>query len=460
MVMTAGIATFVLAAWLTGGTQTQGALAFSALPLKADSPSDNPSTPEKVALGRLLFWDPVLSAANDVACATCHHPRFGYADGRDLPIGTGASGMGTERRFEGEGPVPFVRRNSPSVLNAAFNGLAVTGHYEPATAPMFWDTRVRSLETQALEPLKALDEMRGDVQGGDAAVAAAVRRVAAIAEYRDLFAGAFGARAPVTATNMSRAIASFERSLVAADSPFDRYMRGDHSAMNATEVRGMQAFQDSGCANCHSGPMFSDFKTHVLGVRDNTKLATSDTGKDGTYAFRTPSLRNLASTGPYMHSGVARSLNDVVNFYTFRRGGPGGAGGPGPGRGGPGGPGRGGPGPGGIDNRTALPPGAAASGVVFDLAPVAQAGGAGQGGPGAGPRGQGGPPNGRGGRGGRGNLINPNVAANQLDPLLRRVTVRNRRTDIIEFLQALNSDFDRTIPDRVPSGLHPGGAID
>jgi len=370
------------------GTRAQSAL--SALPLRAADPLDNPSTPEKVALGRLLFWDPVLSGAGDIACATCHHPRFGYADGTDLPIGTGGRGMSRARQFTGEGPAAFVKRNSPTVLNTAFNGLVDPGRYDPASAPMFWDSRVRSLEAQALEPLKAADEMRGDAHGGDTAVAAAVARVAAIVEYRDLFRRAFGSNT-VTAPALARAIASFERSLVSTDSPFDRYMRGDRQAMRPAQVQGMQAFQDAGCATCHSGSMFSDYKLHVLGVRDNTKLAASDAGAGDTYAFRTPTLRNLGDTGPYMHSGVARTLDDVLNFYNIRRG-----------RGGQGG---------------------------------------------------------RGGRGGRG-LVNPNVTPAQLDPLLRRVNVRNLRGEIIQFLQALNSDFDRTIPERVPSGLRPGGAID
>jgi cytochrome c peroxidase len=415
VVLTSIIAALGAIAIASTGTRAQSAQSaqntLSALPLRAADPPDNPSTPEKVALGRLLFWDPVLSGAGDIACATCHHPRFGYSDGADLPIGTGGHGMGRARQFVGDGPATLVKRNSPTVLNAAFNGLAEAASYDPASAPMFWDSRVRSLEAQALEPLKAVDEMRGDMHGGDAAVAAAVARVAAIPEYRELFGRAFGTDT-VTALSLARAIATFERSLVSADSPFDRYMRGDRNALRPAQVQGMQAFQDAGCAACHSGPMFSDYKLHVLGVRDNTKLTASDAGAGDTYAFRTPTLRNLGDTGPYMHSGVARTLDDVLNFYNTRRG-----------RGGPGGRGgRGGPG-----------------------------GQVGPGGPGV----QGGP----GGRGGRG-LTNPNVTPAQLDPLLRRVNVRNLRGEIVEFLQALNSDFDRTVPGHVPSGLKPGGATD
>src|SRR5262245_60622488 len=125
------VCTVVLSITAAVRTHTQSQL--SALPASADSPSDNPTTDEKVALGRLLFWDPVLSGTKDVACATCHHPNFGYTDGRDLPIGVTGVGLGRERRFAEEGAVPFVKRNSPSVVNAAFNGMDKLGHYHPSS---------------------------------------------------------------------------------------------------------------------------------------------------------------------------------------------------------------------------------------------------------------------------------------------------------------------------------------
>src|SRR5207248_965179 len=148
---------------------------FAPLPLQAGSPVDNPSTPEKIALGRLLFWDPILSAGQDIACATCHHPSFGYADGRALPIGTGGKGIGPNRPFPGRSPV--VKRNSPTLLNVAFNGIDVNGHVDPAQAPMFWDSRARGLEAQALAPIESLDEMRGNLTPVDGGVAAAVARI-------------------------------------------------------------------------------------------------------------------------------------------------------------------------------------------------------------------------------------------------------------------------------------------
>lgn len=435
-ILSATALALVLAATATTRTDT----VFSALPAQPAAPADNPTTPEKVALGRLLFWDPILSATSDVACATCHHPSFGYADGLDISVGVNGVGIGAARHFVPGQPARLVKRNSPTVLNAAFNGLTSTGVEGPSTAPMFWDSRVASLEAQALEPIKSLEEMRGDIGESQAAIDQAAARVAAIPEYRQLFAKAFGPSATVNGTTIAQAIAAFERTLVTANSPFDRYMRGDSSAMTDEQVRGMARFQTMGCANCHSGPMFSDFTAHVLGVPENSKLAAADSGVNSRFAFRTPTLRNLALTAPYMHNGTLASLDDVINFYNQVGGGRGGRG-----RGGPGGPGGGPGGPG-------FAPG-------------------GQGGPGGAPSAVGGPavtpaapPNpgrggGGGGRGGgRFGTRNPNVPRQDLDPLLRQVNVRGGRQEVLAFLDALNDrDFDRSVPSTVPSGLEPGG---
>ena len=302
----------------------QGQTLGSALPVSVSTPPGNPSTPARVALGRLLFWDPILSGDRDVACGTCHHPRFGYAEDRDLSIGASGIGLGDRRRFAAGSVIPFVKRNSQTILNVAFNGIDETGAYVPATAPMFWDVRALSLEQQALEPIKALEEMRGNAYPEQTAVDTVVARLAANAEYRKLFATAFGGEGTVTADNLGKTLAAFQRSLTAVQSRFDRYMRGDSDAMNASEIRGMRRFERIGCANCHSGPMFSDFKLHVLGVPDNPKLAASDGGQENSYAFRTASLRNLTLTAPYMHSGVFETLEDVLEFYDdvgSRRGG-------------------------------------------------------------------------------------------------------------------------------------------
>ena len=188
--------------------------------------------------------------------------------------------------------------------------------------------------------------------------------------------------------------------------------------MTPEQLQGMAQFERAGCANCHNGPMLSDYRLHVLGAPDNVRLTAPDTGADDLYAFRTPTLRNLAYTAPYTHSGVFPTLDAVLNFYNIVSGGRGG----GP-RGRPGGPDFGGP------------PGP------------------------RGPQGFGGPPR-PGGPQGRGPQINPDVRRDQLDPLLRQVDVRGGRAEILQFLSALNDDsFDRTVPDRVPSGLPAGGSI-
>jgi cytochrome c peroxidase len=286
---------------------------FAALPRDVPFPPDNAPTSAKVALGRLLFWDPILSGSRDIACATCHHPNFGYADGRDLPIGTGGRGMGPARTFPNRA-TPIVKRNSQTILDVAFNGIDGWGHVDPAQAPMFWDSRARGLEAQALVPIESLEEMRGSNAEGQG-VAGAVERVRAVKGYRQAFARAFGGGDAVDATHLARAIAAYERSLVVLDTPFDRYMRGDRTALGEVALRGMAAFENHGCTLCHNGPMFSDYKLHVLGVSDNSKLGDYDPGADHRFAFRTPSLRNLAFTAPYMHSGLIANIGSAVGFY-------------------------------------------------------------------------------------------------------------------------------------------------
>ena len=166
----------------------------------------------------------MLSGPKDVACATCHHPELGYAEDRDVSIGVGGIGLGEDRRVGRDSTIPLVKRNSQTILNVAFSGSDETGQYDPVWAPMFWDIRVRSLEAQALEPLKALEEMRGLTYPEDEAVSVVVGRLTAIPEYSRLFADAFAGQAP-TAETLGKALAAFQRSLTASNAPFDRYMR-------------------------------------------------------------------------------------------------------------------------------------------------------------------------------------------------------------------------------------------
>jgi len=294
---------------------------LSALPLDFEAPAHNAQEPAKIDLGRFLFWDPILSGNREVACATCHHPDFGYAEDLDISIGVDGAGLGHRRQFVTADPIPFVKRNSQTILNTAFNGIDPSSHYDPASAPMFWDLRAESLEAQALIPIITFEEMRGRAYSEDDALDEVVARLRTIPEYRAMFADAFAGKEPVTADNLGRALAAFQRTLIANNSPYDRYMRGDTAALTETQVRGMQAFQQIGCISCHNGPMFSDYKPHVLGVRGNRKLPVPDDGIEHTHGFRTPSLRNLAYTAPYMHNGRFDDLDDVLEFYDRRAGG-------------------------------------------------------------------------------------------------------------------------------------------
>lgn len=269
----------------------------------------------KVYIGKLLFWDPVLSGNKKVACATCHNPANGYTDNLDLSIGVDGEGAGSGRHFIAGNEGRFAKRNSPTLLNVIFNGIDSVGKYDPKTAPMFWDNRAKSLELQAIVPLTNHAEMRGDAYDEKAALDSVVRRIKAIKEYVLLFEKAFGKKEAVSTENIINTLTLFEGTLLANNSPFDRYMRGDETAMSDSQLKGMKIFVTSGCASCHNGPMFSDYKLHVLGVPDNVKLDSTDRGANATYAFRTPSLRNLNYTWPYFHNGTFDRLADAVSFY-------------------------------------------------------------------------------------------------------------------------------------------------
>lgn len=288
---------------------------IAALPLTYTSPADNPATADKIELGRLLFYDPILSGNKDVSCASCHHPEFGYAESLELSIGVNGKGLGRNRVFNQPNDIPFTKRNSQGLLNIGFNGIDVNGNYQPEEAPMFWDLRAKSLEEQALHPIRQLEEMRGRSIEEDDIEDVIVKRLRAIPEYRRLFTKSFNEKEAVTATNLQKSLAAFQRSLVANNSRFDEFMRGNGDALTRSEKEGMQIFIQSGCARCHSGPMLSDFKPHVLGIADNEKLGIVDSGINNSFAFRTPSLRNLRFTAPYMHSGKLRTLEEVLTFY-------------------------------------------------------------------------------------------------------------------------------------------------
>jgi cytochrome c peroxidase len=255
------------------------------LPDAAPAPDDNPTTPEKSALGRLLFFDPRLSGDNTMSCATCHLPDKAWGDA--LPKAKGAGGK-------------ELARNTPSLMNVGF--------YQT----LFWDGRSASLEQQALVPIESPDEMN---QNADALV----DELAAVPQYRKQFESVFGR--PVNKDDVARALAAFQRTLVSRNSPFDRYLAGDKEALSPQAQKGLELFRgEAGCIRCHDGPLLSDGKFYRIGI--GITIGSGDKGRgaitgerDDLYSFRTPSLRDVAHTAPYMHDGSLATLYDVVEFY-------------------------------------------------------------------------------------------------------------------------------------------------
>lgn len=277
---------------------TQGPDTVDTLPAVPVAPASNPITEEKRTLGRLLFWDPVLSAERDVSCASCHDPAFGYADGRPLAVGTGGA---------------VVARNAPTVLHTGWNGLrgsAVAG-FDADISPMFWDNRTLGLEAQASGPLRAASEMRGPHLADTDVERELVGRLSALPGYVAAFEAAFGP-GPITEARITMALATFQRTLSPGTSAFDRFMQGEDTALSIAQKRGFIGFFEAGCGNCHGGPMFSDFGLHRLGA--GAHGGRLDQG-DGQRRFRTPTLRNVARTAPYMHDGSLATLDEVYDFY-------------------------------------------------------------------------------------------------------------------------------------------------
>ena len=264
---------------------------------------DNPVTDARVELGRLLFFDPLLSAENKTSCAHCHHPDLGFADGRRLSMGFGGEGVGPERTGGVELP-----RNTPTVWNAAYS------------AAQFWDGRATDLEDQATNPIQHPDEMGQDPEELE-------RELRAVPEYVERFDAAFGGSggSAVTFQNVSYAIAAFERTVVTHDSPFDRYARGDATALTDSERRGLNLFRSlkTRCFECHGFPTFNnpDFKVIGVPVDEGAEGAEPDPGRGAIagagyeHAFKVPTLRNVALTAPYMHNGVFGTLEEVLDFY-------------------------------------------------------------------------------------------------------------------------------------------------
>ena len=262
-------------------------------------PAGNPATAETIELGRRLYYDPLLSVDNTVACASCHHPDFGFTDGKQFSEGVGGQKGG---------------RNAPTVFNAAYY------------TTQFWDGRAPSLEKQAEGPVENPIEMANTLEGVE-------KKLTADASYRAAFEEAFGP-GPITYEKVEKAIASFERTVVSGNSAFDQfYYGGDTKALSKAAQRGLEVFRDpkkGNCAECHAigekHALFTDNKFHNIGVGVTLGPGGEPTLTDqGRYdvtkndadrgAFKTSSLRNIAQTAPYMHDGSLKTLKDVVDFY-------------------------------------------------------------------------------------------------------------------------------------------------
>ncbi len=251
-----------------------------------EHPKDNPFSLEKADLGKALFFDGRLSGTRQMACASCHDPDLAWADGRTVSFGHDRKAL---------------KRNAPAVLNAAFLG------------PYFWDGRAGSLESQALAVLANPDEMRAEKE----TLAARLEKVEG---YPELFQAAFGDPV-ITAERAAEAIACYERTLVSGRSRFDAFLAGKKDALSDAEVRGLHLFRtEARCLNCHNGPAFSDGKFHDVGLsyygREFEDLGRFRVTKDrkDVGAFRTPPLRNIGRTGPYMHNGLF-ALDGVLRMY-------------------------------------------------------------------------------------------------------------------------------------------------
>ena len=310
---TIGLAIGVVAIALAGPVKADINAPLAALG-PAPIPADNPQTPEKIELGKMLFFDTRLSGDASVACSTCHEPKQGWGFSGDISRGY---------------PGTIHWRNSQTVVNSAYYG------------KLFWAGSAKSLEAQA--PSAAKGGVAGNLET-DIAEA----RLAFIPEYRKRFRDVFGDEYPKL-SNVWKAMASFERTLVQRDTPFDKYMNGDKSALSEEAVRGKSLFEGkANCIECHNGALFSDQKFYNLGVPraeiwNESGLAqitfrfenyakgvtqkmyreikddagfyfrtkqVSDKGK-----FRTPSLRYTVYTAPYMHNGTFYDLQEVVEFY-------------------------------------------------------------------------------------------------------------------------------------------------
>jgi cytochrome c peroxidase len=255
----------------------------------APAPENNKPNAARVDLGRHLFFDPRLSGEGNMSCGTCHNPALGWSDG--LPTAKGVKSA-------------VLGRASPTIINSAFGGI------------MMWDGRKKDLEEQAMGPMEANVEMNMDT-------ARLFKWLNESPGYRKLFEAAYPGEG-INAATLSKGMATFERTVVMNDTPFDKWLAGDAKAMTAQQVHGFDIFLDASkgnCAACHSAPNFTDDGFHNVGLA-SWGNSNPDMGRFAQKplarlkgAFKTPQLRGIALTAPYFHDGSAKMLKDVVNHY-------------------------------------------------------------------------------------------------------------------------------------------------
>ena len=306
------------------------AAGLAPMPVEPVRPTENPYVAERVSLGHHLFFDAVLSGPRDIACSTCHLPRFGFADGRQFPSGAGAEGLGPDRTDPTPWPLRLMPRNSPPVFNIGAYGRFGT---VPTTSGMiFWSGSAFGLEDQVLTPIAADNELRGMTYAKAVAVDSVVARLRAIpayvARFADAFPDLFAAYGPdparlVTTQTLRLALAAYLRELVTPRAPIDAFLAGDDAALSRIQKDGLELFiGKANCVACHTGPVLSDFQIHVIGARQMGLGRDTTPGDDlgwgehgGTpYSFRTAPLRQITETAPYLHAGTAETLEAVIRF--------------------------------------------------------------------------------------------------------------------------------------------------
>jgi cytochrome c peroxidase len=249
-------------------------------------PEDNPPTAAKVQLGKQLYFDPRLSRDRDISCASCHDPAKGWSNGDQFAKGFGGKLGG---------------RNAPTIINSAYNRF------------QFWDGRAANLEDQALGPMQNPIEM-------NMTLPEVVERLNEVEGYRQQFQEVFGSE-EITEERVAQAIAAYERTILSGDAPYDRFKAGDKTALSEAAQRGMSLFFGKAqCSSCHSGPSFTDNAFHNLGIgmtaeqpdagRQEISKLQGDRG-----SFKTPTLREISRTAPYMHDGSMKTLEEVVEHY-------------------------------------------------------------------------------------------------------------------------------------------------